>query len=218
MKADIWQNQWESDPRSKGVNDTGFVYNMINHFNDRYCIDTTRIYAAGKSNGGGMTGVLACDSTLSTLIAAFALVSGAFYVSGSIESDCQPETITIPCSPGRSPLPIMEFHGSKDTTIPYSGGPRNGACLPTIPHWVREWSKREGFGLTNTAARLYDNHVQKYEYGGGSGKLGIVTHYLTDGLNHSWPSTVPNDGNPAGTYYNATPIIMDFFNKYPLSG
>jgi poly(3-hydroxybutyrate) depolymerase len=189
---------------------------MINYFNELYCIDTARYYAAGKSDGGGFTGVLACDSSLSTQIAAFAPVSGAFYIPGSTESDCAPQSISLPCSPGRAPLPVIEFHGSNDTTIPYSGGPRKTACLPAVPHWVEEWSIRQEYGLTNKTTSLFGNMVQKYEYGGGNGSLGIVTHYLTDELGHDWPSTVPNDDNPFGTYYNATPIIMDFFNKYTL--
>ncbi len=80
----------------------------------------------------------------------------------------------------------MEFHGSADDTIPYSGGGRRKECLPTIPHWVREWSKREGYGLTNKTTQLYGGKVQKYEYAGAQGQLGIVTHYLTDGLGHAW--------------------------------
>lgn len=189
---------------------------MISHFSDRYCIDASRIYAAGKSVGGGLTALLACDSKLSTQIAAFAPVSGEFYVNGSSSSKCDPERIPIPCSPGRNSTPILEFHGSDDKTAPYAGGGRGGECLPSIPHWVREWSKREGYGLTNTTTQLYGGHVQKYEYGGAAGKLGIITHYLTDGLEHAWPSTTPNDDNRNGTYYNATPIIMDFFHKYTL--
>jgi len=110
----------------------------------------------------------------------------------------------------------LEFHGSADTTIPYAGGPRRGECLPTIPHWVREWSNNTGFGLTNKTTSLFGGHVLEYQYGGAANKLGIVTHYLTDGLGHAWPSTLPNDDNPDGTYYNATPIIMNFFNKYTL--
>ena len=58
--------------------------------------------------------------------------------------------------------------------------------------------------------------MQKYEYGGAAGQLGIVTHYLTDGSGHDWPSTEPNDDNPNGIYYNATPLIMEFFKKYAL--
>lgn len=190
---------------------------MIAHFEEKYCLDTSRIYAAGKSNGGGFTGqILACDPVLSTQIAAFAPVSGAFYVNGSTDTDCNAQQIPISCSPGRNPIPILEFHGSADTTIPYAGGPRRGECLPTIPHWVRDKSQREGFGLTNKTTSLFGGKVLEYQYGGAAGELGIITHYLTDGLGHAWPSTLPNDDNSKGTYYNATPIIMDFFNKYTL--
>ncbi|PVH74779.1 carbohydrate esterase family 1 protein [Cadophora sp. DSE1049] len=212
-------NQWQGDPASKGIDDIGFVSDMIAHFTDRYCIDTSRIYTAGKSNGGGFTNVLACDPNLSKQIAAFAPVSSAFYVPGSSSSSCSPQlaqSITIPCNPGRNPLPILEIHGSADNTIPYAGGPRRDECLPTIPHWVREWSKREGFGLTNKTTALYGGKVLKYEYGGGKGELGIVSHYLVDGLGHAWPSKKPNDDNSKGTYLDATPIIMDFFGKYTL--
>jgi poly(3-hydroxybutyrate) depolymerase len=188
---------------------------MISHFNDRYCIETTQIYAAGKSNGGGFCGTMACDASLSKQIAAFAPVSGAFYVPGSSEDNCAPTSIPLSCNSSRYPVPILEFHGSADNTISYGGGGRSGECLPSIPHWVREWSKRDGYGLSNKTTQLYDGHVQKYEYASG-GALGTVTHYLTDGLGHAWPSTEPNDDNSAGTYYNATPIIMDFFGKHTL--
>ncbi|KAH7317934.1 poly depolymerase [Rhexocercosporidium sp. MPI-PUGE-AT-0058] len=209
-------NQWQGDPASDGVDDIGFVSDMIAHFTDRYCIDTSRIYAAGKSNGGGFTNTLACDPELSKQIAAFAPVSGAFYVPGSSEDDCPPQSISLPCNPSRNPLPILEFHGSADSTIPYAGGPRRGECLPTIPHWVREWSKREGFGLTNKTTSLYGGKVLRYEYGAASGRLGIVSHYLVEGLGHDWPSRAANGDNKKGTYLDATPIIMDFFGRYTL--
>ncbi|KAL2065225.1 hypothetical protein VTL71DRAFT_2894 [Oculimacula yallundae] len=209
-------NQWQGDPASEDVDDIGFVSEMIAHFTERYCIDTSRIYAAGKSNGGGFTNTLACDPNLSKQIAAFAPVSGAFYVPGSSSSSCSPQSMTIPCNPGRYPLPILEFHGSDDTTISYSGGPRRGVCLPTVPHWVREWSKREGYGLTNKTTSLYGGKVLKYEYGGGSGQLGIVSHYLVDGLGHDWPSRGPNGDNEKGTYLDSTPVIMEFFGRYRL--
>ena len=95
------------------------------------------------------------------------LPSRVLFISPAPQKRCAPQSISIPCSPGRTPLPVIEFHGSKDTTIPYSGGPRKTACLPAIPHWVEEWSIRQGYGLTNKTTNLFGNMVQKYEYGAG---------------------------------------------------
>lgn len=194
---------------------------MIDYLNDTYCIDDSRIYATGKSNGGGFTGgVLACNPVLSTKIAAFAPVSGAFYVPGSSNDSCdahEAQSITIPCNPGRVDVPMLEFHGKADDTIAYSGGGRKTECLPTVPHWVREWCKRNGLGLANKTTASHSGKVLKYEYGGAQGKLGLVTHYAIDGLGHDWPSTEPNRDNPDGyTYINATSIIMDFFEGWRL--
>lgn len=60
------------------MNDIGFVEDLIKSLQSQYCIDSTRIYASGMSNGGGFTGTLACDPTASNLFAAFAPHSGAF--------------------------------------------------------------------------------------------------------------------------------------------
>ena len=90
---------------------------MLDHFEERYCIDSSRVYAAGKSNGGGFTNLLACDATASKRIAAFAPVSGAYYQDVP-EDACNAETVPIECNPGRCPIPIIEFHGTADTTIP----------------------------------------------------------------------------------------------------
>ncbi|KAJ9314736.1 CAZyme family CE1 [Paecilomyces variotii] len=211
------ETQWQGDPNSVGVNDVGFVLDMINNFSQNYCLDTDRIFASGKSNGGGFTGLLACDETASKQIAAFAPVSGAFYQPLSKNGTCDAADTPIKCNPAARKIPVIEFHGDADDTIPYNGGERRGECLPTIPHWAREWSKRDGYGPKSDLTSSFDNHVLKYEYGNSDGSLGMVTHYLIRGLGHAWPSTQPNSDNPNGTYINATPLILDFFSKWPLN-
>ncbi|KAI9925719.1 hypothetical protein ASPWEDRAFT_42377 [Aspergillus wentii DTO 134E9] len=206
--------QWQGDPKSKGVDDIAFTMEMLDHFEDRYCVDSSRIYAAGKSNGGGFTNLLACDAKASTRIAAFAPVSGAYYQEVP-EGGCNAQTVPIACNPGRKPIPVLEFHGTADKTIPYDGGDRRDRCLPAVPHFVREWSKRDGFGLHNKTTPSHDGNVHEYQYGSDD-SLGTVTHYRIEGLGHAWPSTKPNDDNSAGTYLNATPIIMDFFKRWTL--
>jgi poly(3-hydroxybutyrate) depolymerase len=208
------QNQWQGDPDSHGVDDVEFTMTMLDHFEDRYCIDSSRVYATGKSNGGGFTNLLACDATASTRIAAFAPVSGAFYQDVA-PVDCNPETVPIECNPGRDVIPIIEFHGSADPVIPYDGGGRRGECLPSLPHFIQEWANRDGLGEQNQTTSLYNGSVLEYQYGLGT-DLGTVTHYWIEGLGHAWPSTDPNCDNLNGTYLNATPMIMDFFSRWTL--
>lgn len=126
-------------------------------------------------------GVLACDDDMSQRIAAFAPVSGAFYMD-DFGDVCEPETVPIePCSPGRDDVPVLVFHGLVDDTIAYYGGPRRGGCLPTIPHWVQTWADRDGLGPRNETSAvptaLDGSSAIRYEFGEGVQK-GLVTHIM----------------------------------------
>lgn len=184
---------------------------LLDHFEDRYCIDSSRVYAAGKSNGGGLANLLACDPIASQRIAAFAPVAGAFYQNVT-EEDCKPNTVKIKCHPGRTPIPVIVFHGTADETIQYTGGGRRGKCLPSIPHFVREWARRDDLGGRNETQGLHGGKVQETTFG----EHGEVVHYRIEGLGHAWPSTGANRDNPGGTYMDATPIIMGFFDRWTL--
>jgi poly(3-hydroxybutyrate) depolymerase len=179
---------------------------------ESYCIDKARIWASGKSDGGGFNGLLACDTLLSQRIAAFAPVSGAFYVKNKTE-ECDPITIPIPCNPGRPSVPFIEFHGGKDRTIPYEGGPRQRECLPEIPHYLQEWAARDGLGTQNLTSQLTSDTLV-YQFGTD----GLVTGVYDPSIKHDWPSTFPNSDNrrkgdqPAS--FNATTLIMEFFEKH----
>lgn len=125
--------------------------------------------------------MLACDEDLSQRIAAFAPVSGAFYIS-DFGDVCEPETVPIePCSPGRDDVPVLVFHGLADDTIAYYGGPRRGGCLPSIPHWVQTWAGRDGLGTENETSAVpgapEGSSAVRYEFGEGIQK-GLVTHIM----------------------------------------
>ncbi|TQS37132.1 hypothetical protein Golomagni_02402 [Golovinomyces magnicellulatus] len=117
------KGQWQGDPESLNVDDVGFVSDLISSISDKYCLDSNRIYATAKSNGGSLVNQLACDFRLSTQIAAFAPVSAALYLPGISNTSCSDSIrrcASIPCSPGRTEIPILEFHGFNDDTIPVS--------------------------------------------------------------------------------------------------
>jgi poly(3-hydroxybutyrate) depolymerase len=56
-----------------------FTKDMITDISKNLCVDTTRIYATGKSNGGGFVNLLMCTPTVANLFAAFAPISPALY-------------------------------------------------------------------------------------------------------------------------------------------
>ncbi|MGW1676786.1 alpha/beta hydrolase family esterase [Saccharopolyspora sp. NPDC002376] len=191
------ESAWQGAPYSAPVNDVLFTSDLLNELQRDFCVDPKRIYAAGKSNGGGFTGVLACR--MSGRIAAFAPVSGAFYPQGG---ECEPERAA----------PILDFHGTGDSTIPYDGDRSKG--LPPIPDWLASWADRNDCAA-EPVVRDRGNGVQVSTWR-GCDRGSAVVHYRIEGLGHYWPSTHPNPDSDGPTVLDATPIIMDFFTRHQL--
>lgn len=198
--------QWSGDPDSPpSINDTVFIAELLDHFQARYCIDPARVYATGKSNGGGMVDRLACDPSMSFRIAAFAPVSGAFY-----------PLYQEPCSSGRHPIPMLEFHGGNDSVIHYDGGPdgSNRGDTLAIPTFLAQWADRDcpPVGVGNVTVQLTNdegkNYANKTTWSCGAGE-GIVTHYFSSFLGHTWP-------NEMNAGYEATRVILEFFGNHSL--
>jgi len=182
------------------VNDVLFVSDLLNHLQGIFCIDPHRIYATGFSNGGGMTNVLAC--TLAGRLAAFAPVSGAYppYPGG--------------CHPVR-PVPLLEFHGTADPIVPYSGNARKG--YPPILTWLQGWATRDGCTMGPTVFYKQVN-VTGLEWTNCQGNA-IVIQYRISGEGHVWPrATFNKPGGTAVSSLSASALIWSFFQQHPLSG
>lgn len=216
---------WLSNPSVSGAhpNDLDFINSLVDHLEDLLCIDKSQVYAAGKSNGGGFVGLLACNATVGARFAAFAAVSGAFYKDDAVAG-------IGPCEPSTRPegIPFLEFHGTNDSTVPYYGktGVDDAHSEYTIPEYISSWAERNGCAADakpKSNVSEYDGLVRHASWD-CNGKKGIVQHYRESELGHCWPSTVSNDdfvNNPdqcsLGKYvYNATEIIFDFFGKWKL--
>jgi polyhydroxybutyrate depolymerase len=103
-----------------------------------YNVDAKRIYACGKSNGGGFTALLACRPDTSSLIAAFAPVAPALYQGTFAFHNCTPSR----------PTPMLHAHGVEDVVTPFHGrtpeehwrfGPE-----PDVRLWRRMGAERNG--------------------------------------------------------------------------
>jgi polyhydroxybutyrate depolymerase len=100
------------------------------------CVDTSRVYAVGISNGGYMSTVLACRAA--DRIAAVTLFAPGINGIGD-------------CSPAR-PLSVLEIHGTADPIVPY----RNSSGRPDedIPAFIAAWATRDGCSPGSRAQRV----------------------------------------------------------------
>jgi polyhydroxybutyrate depolymerase len=111
------QSFWTiNDHRPGSADDVGFISDLLTSLESTLCIDPTRVYATGVSNGGGMAARLACQ--LSTRIVAVAPVAGGY-------------SSLPPCAP-QAPVAMLEVHGSVDPTVPYGGGPGGAGSVPGV--------------------------------------------------------------------------------------
>ena len=206
------------------VDDLTFMRLLMANLTSTYCIDTGRIFATGHSNGGGFCGVLACDPYFSTKIAAFAPNSGAVY--SGLDANTVPtldvntmEPLGTPvqanCTPGRLGVPMLEFHGTADGTIRYSGAlDHSNKAIPAIPHWVTDWSIRNGLGSTNATSYqtplpggVAGSNITVSQFGSGP-TFGLVTHYRLE----QWVHGYPNGQAPAPI--DAAPVALAFFYRW----
>ncbi|TDD61294.1 poly(3-hydroxybutyrate) depolymerase [Kribbella antibiotica] len=193
--GDEAKQAWQGAPYSaKGVDDVKFTADLLDQLEDSYCVDTRAVYATGKSNGAAFTGILACQ--LADRFAAIAPVAGAFYLEGKR------------CAPGR-PVPVLDIHGTGDTTIPYGGdGERD---LPDVQTWVRDWTVRNHCDQDPRVSQQGDD-VLKYTYKGCDAD--VVHVAVTDG-GHTWPGSDATSGPGYVTQtFEAHELIGKFFKEH----
>ncbi|SDO90427.1 alpha/beta hydrolase family esterase [Actinacidiphila guanduensis] len=188
---------WPGAPYSTPAmdNDPLFVSDLITHLQRTLCVDPNRVMLAGKSNGGAFAALLAC--TMSRRIAALTVVSGALYGQHG-------------CSPARA-VPVLDFHGTGDTTIPYAGDPARD--LPAIPDWTAQWAAQDG--CTAGPRTFFQQDDVTAERWTGCRDRAEVEHYRIDGGGHVWPGST-TDG--ATQTVSATALMTAFVHQHPLTG
>ena len=113
------------DVTGRQVDEHAFVSTLLDELGEQVCIDLSRVYATGMSNGADMAVSSAC--ALPEQIAAVARVSAG--------------NTSIPCDPS-PPTPTIAFHGTDDEVVPYAGAPEIGS-LP-VEEALGEQAERNG--------------------------------------------------------------------------
>jgi len=183
------------------VDDFAFVDQLIDAISARYCIDPSRIYATGISNGGGMSSLLGCE--LNHRIAAIAPVAGSPYS----ELLCR----------DAGPMPVVAFHGTDDELVPFEGGPGGRLGLPVtgVRGNMRDWAEHNGCNLTLQTERIAEDVVLE-SYGGCADGAGVHL-YVIEGGGHTWPGASRDIALLGETTQSisATEVAWRFFSDHP---
>jgi polyhydroxybutyrate depolymerase len=111
---------WQGAPYSRsGVDDIGFVRDILEDLPKSYCVDTTQLFAVGMSNGGGFAAFAGCY--LGDVFKAVATVSGAYYA---------------PCPRESKLSSILAIHSVDDHQVPFKGVSTRWRKLPAVRSWA----------------------------------------------------------------------------------
>ena len=188
---------WNITAAPNQPNDVDFISALISTLKSELCIDSSRVFAAGVSNGGGMAALLGCD--LSTEIDGIAAVAGDY--------DKLP-----PCHL-RRPVPLLEIHGTSDRVAPYRGL-KGQATVDGVPPFVAAWALRDGCTGMPATRRIATRTIL-FRWA-RCAKSSTVEHIRIVAGAHQWPGATPPDPGPPATI-SASSTIWSFFSSLSTS-
>jgi polyhydroxybutyrate depolymerase len=157
--------------RTENIDDAAFTEAMISKLQASHQIDSSKVYAAGFSNGGQM--VIRLIHQLPGLLAGAAVIAA---------TQPAPDNFLLAGAPS-VPLPVALIHGTRDPIVGYEGGAMNW--------WARRVFRVGGLSMSapQTAAYFATRNaitqpfsVTNLPHREGSGKTSVTrTDYQQDG-------------------------------------
>jgi polyhydroxybutyrate depolymerase len=189
--------------------DIAFTGELLDELESQLCVDTTRVYAAGFSNGGMFSVRLACS--LGERFAAVAAVAGVYYPPFATEF----EGVEPDC--GERPVPLLAVHGTDDGSVPFAGG-QLGPELPLRVRHVEneimpEWAAHNGCDEAGSIAPVTE-HVRRVTYEGCTAATEL---YVIEGGVHVWPGADDLKPPDVNDDIVANDVIWSFFESQVLA-
>lgn len=194
-----------------GIDDVGFLAEVISTVRRELSVDPARVYMAGMSNGGMLTYRYAAERTGD--LAAAAVVSGA--IGSSVGDGREPWLMPKPARP----LPVAIFHGLADGTIPAAG---KGAAVKgerrygSVDEAAGFWRAANGCPEAAAEDSFRDGRVLRTSWTAcrdGS----AVERWLLAGWGHRWPTrhfTERAEVDGALRGFDSTARIWEFFKRF----
>ncbi len=204
---------WNAAPTDDNY-DLVFLTELLDHLQERFCIDTGRVFSVGMSNGAQISSLLACR--LGDRIAAIAPIAGVEY--------------NEPCD--GPPVPVIAFHGVEDPIVPYAGGGLNSVRIADVNHYkgnlpagtatptgvdqsMQRWAEHNGCDPEPVEERIAPD-VRKRTWQSCDAPTEL---YIVDNGGHTWPGK-PQPAFEAQfgrgtTQIDATALLSEFFFDGP---
>ncbi|MDA0940928.1 MAG: alpha/beta hydrolase-fold protein [Bacteroidetes bacterium] len=173
------------------LDDIFFSEQLIEHIDEEFSLDLSRLYAAGYSNGGMLTYSLACLRG--------DLFEGVCIMSGALLDEMDS------CDPTQ-PVPMIIFHGTGDFVLPYNGDQYYASVPDVVSLWVDHFQIPTS---TLSSTELNGGNVVHDSYYGGTNNtcLSLYTVIEEYGMpgDHVWFGQDMDGVSP-------NRIIWDFFS------
>jgi polyhydroxybutyrate depolymerase len=133
-------------------------------------------------------------------------------------------TIAIEESKPKRPVPVIHFHGSKDTIVPLEmtkGKAPSFMKFKGVEDSIQTWVKLNGCeekGKTETLSKGSDDmKVTRTTYGNGKHGSEVVLVVIEEG-GHTWPGQQPPVGfiGKSAKNISANDLMWEFFQKHKL--
>ena len=182
-----------------GIDDVGFILQMVEQISTNFSINESKIYASGHSNGCAMTQKLANEA------------SHIFAAGG-----CMALYLLEDADPSFSPTPIIEVHGILDVVIPYSNSHSSSVIFDNslvgdegAMKNIATWAEMNGCSgiLPEMIEEYPDYSIQGYTNCDENVEVQLVTLHLAD--HNPYPSA-----NPTGI--QTTQMVWDFMDRFTL--
>lgn len=201
---DFGGNQFWNAFGVTGIDDVGFITAMIDTLSAEYNIDPQCVYSTGMSNGGFMSFELAC--VLSNRIAAVASVTGTMT-----------EERLAACDPDFA-RPVMQIHGTDDSTVPYNGDANLASIPAVVDFWVGVNECNEMPEITEVPDIDPDDGSTTEHFVYNDGLNGnTVEHYKVENGEHTWPGAFIDIGVTSHDF-DASVEIWRFFRQHKIDG
>jgi polyhydroxybutyrate depolymerase len=179
------------------VDDSTYISSLITQIQARYTVDAKRIFLVGHSNGGFMSYRMACDH--SDQVAAIASLAGAMLAD------------VAKCA-AKSPVSVLQIHGTADGTVLFDGGQFGGHAYPSAKTTVADWVTFDGCATqADTSAPPLDLDTQL------PGAETTVTKYATGckpgGHAELW--TIQGGAHVPSLAPTFSSLVVDFLYAHP---